>query len=237
MPVLTVPGRRRRRAARRRRPAAPASAGSRCRAAPGGRAAAPSRRCARRPRAAPPSTVSRASTTPRKSGVSTSTAGARPAPVDRLDDLGEVAGAAVGEVVAVDRGDHRVAQLHRRHRLGDALGLVGVDARRRPPGGDRAEAAAPGADVAEDHEGGGAVLAPALVDVGAAGLLADRVEIERLDQPLDPVVGLGRRQPDAQPGGAPRRRRLGVGADLDEGLAHGWHSLSEGVAPARYEDR
>jgi len=47
----------------------------------------------------------------------------------------------------------------------DGLGLAG---------GDRAEAAAAGAGVAEHHEGGGLVV-PALTDVGALRRFADRM--------------------------------------------------------------
>ena len=88
--------------------------------------------------------------------------------------LGVQPGAAVGQVVAGDAGDGGVAQAHRLHatrrpgaaRRGRAAGLAGVDL---------AEVAAPGALVAADEEGRLAVL-PALEDVGAAGLLADRVQ-------------------------------------------------------------
>ena len=111
--------------------------------------------------------------------------------VDGGDHLRPVARAAVRQVVAVDRGDHGVAQAHHRHRLGHVLGLLRVGAGRRPAGGHGAEAAAAGADVTQDHEGGRAVLAPALVDVGAAGLLAHGMEIQPLDQAADPMVGRG----------------------------------------------
>ena len=170
---------------------------------------------------AAPRTMSRASGTPRKSGVSTSTAVPGLRLVDRRDHPGEVAGAAVGQVVAVDRGDHGVAEPHDRHRLGHVLGLLRD---RRPAcgtaGGHGAEAAAARADVAEDHEGGGAVLAPALVDVGAAGLLADRMEVQAVHELADLVVGGRGRETDPQPLGpglpARGRRRVRTGtAELD----------------------
>ena len=50
-----------------------------------------------------------------------------------------------------------------------------------------AEPTAAGADVAEEHDGGGA-LAPALADVGAVGFLADGVEFERREGALDAGV-------------------------------------------------
>ena len=55
-------------------------------------------------------------------------------------------------------------------RRGDALGLVRIE-RPRQAGAHVAEGAGARARVAHDHEGGVA-LAPALADVGAAGLLA-----------------------------------------------------------------
>ena len=100
--------------------------------------------------------------------------------VDLADRLGVEPGAAVGQVVAGDAGDGRVAQAHRGHRLGDPARLVGVELGRLA-GVDLAEVAAPGALVAADEEGRLAVL-PALVDVGAAGLLAHRVQALALDQ-------------------------------------------------------
>ena len=95
---------------------------------------------------------------------------------DRADGLGDVLGAAVREVVAVDGGDDDVVEAELLHRHGDAAGLEDVE-RVGPAGGDVAEGAAAGADLAHDHHGGVA-LGPALADVGAAGLLADR------DQPV-----------------------------------------------------
>src|SRR5690606_14049240 len=91
---------------------------------------------------------------------------------------------AVGLVVTGDAGDGGVPQPHLRDRLGHAARLVTVE-RPRPAGGDVAEVAPSGADVAPDEEGRLAVL-PALVDVGAAGLLADRVQAG----PLHPALHL-----------------------------------------------
>ena len=111
---------------------------------------------------------------PEKSGMRTST------PVPGLsawicaDGLGVQPGALVGQVVAGDAGDGGVPQPHRAHRLGDAARLVAVEGRGLA-GVDLAEVAAAGALLAADEERGLAVL-PALVDVGAAGLLAHRVQ-------------------------------------------------------------
>src|SRR3954468_4718218 len=99
---------------------------------------------------------------------------------DGADDADEGGRAVVGQVVAVDARDDRVAQAHLGDRARHAQRLERV-----VPGRlarlDVAEAAAPGAGVAEDHEGGGAAL-PALPDVGARRLLADRVQPLRADE-------------------------------------------------------
>ena len=117
---------------------------------------------------------------------------------DRADHADEGAGAVVGEVVAVDRGDHRVPEAHPLHLVGDPQRLQRV-----VPGRlarlHVAEAAAPRADVAEDHEGGRAAL-PALADIGAVGLLADRVKVVVLDRLLQPAVVRAARRGDLQPG-------------------------------------
>ena len=83
---------------------------------------------------------------------------------------GEVRGTAVGQVVAGHARDHRVLEAERDHRVGDPGRLVDFG-RQRVAGVDEAEPAGPGAALAQHHERGGAV-GPALVDVGAAGLLA-----------------------------------------------------------------
>ena len=83
-------------------------------------------------------------------------------------------GSAVGQVIAGDAGHGRVPQAHRRNRLGNPAGLVGVK-QARLAGGDLAEVAPPRALVAADQEGGFPVL-PAFEDVGAASLLANRVQ-------------------------------------------------------------
>ena len=80
----------------------------------------------------------------------------------------------------------------------------------RAAGLDRAEAAGPGAGVAQDHDRGRA-LVPALPDVRAAGLLADRVERQAAEQALELVVVLARRHPRADPVGVAAQRRRAVG--------------------------
>ncbi|EGJ77981.1 putative lipoyl synthase [Streptomyces sp. Tu6071] len=106
--------------------------------------------------------------------------------VDLPDGLGVEPGPAVLQVVARDARDGRVVEVHRADRLTDAARLVAVE-RLRLARVDLAEVAAPGALVAPDEEGGLAVL-PALVDVGAAGLLAHRVQALALHEFLQLVV-------------------------------------------------
>src|SRR5207244_3152911 len=105
-------------------------------------------------------------------------------------DLGdrhrEHLGATVRQVVAVHAGDHHVPQPHTLHGCREAHRLTAVEGGRGPVG-DRAIRTVPGADVAQDHEGGGAVL-PALADVGAMRLLAHRVELEIPHQVLELCV-------------------------------------------------
>src|SRR5690606_35941845 len=74
--------------------------------------------------------------------------------------------------VARAAGDHHVLLARVLAGLGQVRRLGRVR-RLRAAGGDVAERAAAGADLAEDHERAGAV-AEALVDVRAAGLLAHR---------------------------------------------------------------
>ena len=128
---------------------------------------------------------------PRKSGVRISTL--QPGAIIRIERITptKALGAVVGQVVAVDRGDDGVTEAHRFHLVGDPQRLQRV-VPGRLAGLHVAEAAAAGADVAEDHEGGGPAL-PALADVRAVGLLADRVQVVGADLLLEaPVVGPAR---------------------------------------------
>ena len=89
-----------------------------------------------------------------------------------------------------------------------------------------AEAAAAGADVAEDHERRGAAL-PALADVGALGLLADGVEVVVGDRLLQAAVRRAARRRDLEP----RRLALAKRAPLDAGRAAGVGARSGYVNP------
>src|SRR5262245_25116901 len=132
--------------------------------------------------------------------------------LQRADRRRVVAGAAVGDVVAVDGGDDDVLEVHLRGRRREPQRLERVRRRVRLAGVDVAIAACARARVSEDLEGGGPA-APALRDVRAAGLLADRVQRGAVDQLLDVEVGrvLGRRA-HLHPFGA--ARALGDGKRL-----------------------
>ncbi len=100
--------------------------------------------------------------------------GARVEFVDLPHGLGVQPRAAVGEVVAGDAGDRGVAKAHRLNAFGDTTRLVTVECRGLA-GVDLAEVAAARALFTTDQERRLTVF-PAFVDVGAAGLFADRVQ-------------------------------------------------------------
>ena len=110
--------------------------------------------------------------------------GARAAPADRRDRLGERGRPTVGQVVAGDGSDDRVRKPHPLHRFGHATGLVGVE-RERMTRVDETEPAGPRAALAVDHERRRAV-GPALEDVRTAGFLADGDEVELAHRRAEP---------------------------------------------------
>src|SRR5213078_1681729 len=93
--------------------------------------------------------------------------------------------------------DHRVAQAHPGDGAGDAQRLQRV-VPGRLAGLDVAEPAAPRARVAEDHERGRAAL-PAVADVRAGGLLADRVEVLGVDLPAQLAIARAAGQRHLEP--------------------------------------
>ncbi len=147
--------------------------------------------------------AARAPGSPLQSGMRTSTVVRRRAATDGLDRLADGGRSSVGEVVAGHRGDHRVGQSHVGDGLRHPLGLGRVGPARRAGRVDQAEAAGPGALVAVDHEGGGAV-GPALEDVGAARLLAHRHQVEAAHGALDVA------EADAEVGLDPQPLRLAL---------------------------
>ena len=84
--------------------------------------------------------------------------------------------AAVGEVVAVDRGEHEIFPAEVAHGFGDAQRFEPVDFAAWAPRLDVAEPAAARARVAQDHDRRRAG-APALADVRTHRFLADRVQL------------------------------------------------------------
>ncbi|MNC43819.1 hypothetical protein D3C75_926980 [compost metagenome] len=106
-------------------------------------------------------------------------------------------GTTVAQVVAVHRGDHHVLQAQVGDGHGQVLRLVGVQ-RVRPAVADVTERAAPGADVAHDHEGGGAA-GETLAEVRAGGLLAHAVQLVLAQQLLDALDLRGDRNAYADP--------------------------------------
>ena len=92
--------------------------------------------------------------------------------------------AAIVEVVAGHHREHGVIETEPIDRLGHPLGFVGGGCL-RVAGVDQAEAARPGAALAEHHERRGAV-GPALAEVRAAGVLAHRDEVELAQRLAEP---------------------------------------------------
>jgi hypothetical protein len=125
--------------------------------------------------------------------------------VDLPDGLGVEPGATVGEVITRHPGNRRVAQPHRLHRLGHPPWLIPVQLG-GAAGVDLAEVATAGALVAADEEGRLPVL-PALVDVGTASRLADRVQALPAHKPLE----FSKRRPHRGPGPDPGRLALDRG--------------------------
>ena len=95
--------------------------------------------------------------------------------IDRLNTLLVVVCSTVGQVVSVDHCDDGVTQIHRFHSIGQVFWLIEVKGRRRFDGANRTESAPSGAFLACDHKGC-ITACPAVVNVGAAGFLADRVQ-------------------------------------------------------------
>ena len=78
--------------------------------------------------------------------------GLRVQPLDLAHAGGEMRGAAVRQVVAVDRRQHDVLQAHELHGARGVGGLVGIEPAARIAGIDRAEAAGARADLAHQHD-------------------------------------------------------------------------------------
>jgi hypothetical protein len=81
---------------------------------------------------------------------------------------------AVQHIIAVHRGNHRITQAQRGHRLGDPLGLPLVNDPRAPCF-HGTEATTACARIPQQHERG-TTLVPALADIGAHRLLTHRMQ-------------------------------------------------------------
>ena len=92
----------------------------------------------------------------------------------RVDDLDEMAGAAVGKIVPVDRSDDDVPKPHPGHGTGNMFGLEGIG-RKGFSMVDVAKRAGSGAQVSENHERGGS-LPETFSDIRTAGFLADGMQ-------------------------------------------------------------
>ena len=108
--------------------------------------------------------------------------GIRAAAANGSDAIDEMLGAAVAQIVAIDAGHDHILQAHVGDGAREILRLLGVR-RFGPAVGDIAERAAAGADLAENHEGRGAV-AEAFVDIRAASFFAHG------DEPVFAQLGL-----------------------------------------------
>ena len=129
--------------------------------------------------------------------------------LDRADRRRVVAGAIVGDVVAVDRRHDDVLEAHLLRGLREAQRLERVDRVARLARVDVAVPAGAGAGLAEDLERGGAAP-PAFGDVRAPCLFADRVQPGAVDQLLHVEVAAVRgRCADLHPLGAARPVRDG----------------------------
>src|SRR5260370_39628453 len=114
--------------------------------------------------------------------------------------------AAILEVVAIDAGDYHVAQLHLARHAGDVGRLIGIELHVVLSGIeflDAAKSAAARAALAENHEGGRATV-EALVDVRAARLFADGVQLAFAQAAFQVIqrfeVGLAAPRPFGQAG-------------------------------------
>jgi len=123
----------------------------------------------------------------------------------RANTIDEVLRAAVAQVIAIHAGDDDVGELQCSDRLREIDRLLGVE-RQRTSVADVAEGAAPRANVAHDHERGGA-FAEAFADVRTRGFLAHRVQAVLTQNLFDLVEARTGRRPHADPVRLAQRRR------------------------------
>src|SRR5690606_108169 len=111
---------------------------------------------------------------------------------------GVVSGAAVVQVIPVDRGQYDVTQAHQLNRLGGVLRLFRVQPAFRVAGIHCAEFAGAGTHRTHHHDGGRAV-GPAFTDVGAVGFLAHCAQAMFRDVAAHRVIALATGHTRPQP--------------------------------------
>ncbi len=115
----------------------------------------------------------------------------------RANGGGPDAGAAVGEVVAGDGGNHAMFESHFRDGISHAGRFPEVEFG-GPAGLNRAEIAGTGADITQNHDRSGAAR-PAFPDVGALSALAYRMQLIFLHETPRRLIGGAGRQFGAEP--------------------------------------
>ena len=114
-----------------------------------------------------------------------------------LDHFDELPGPAIGQVIAVNRGDHDVLQPQLRRSHGGMFRFQRINAARHP-GLDVAERTGAGANVTQDHHRG-VFLGPAFADIGASRLFANRVQPQIAHQLAGFAIALAGRRFDPDP--------------------------------------
>ena len=112
--------------------------------------------------------------------------------------LCEVSRASVGQVVAIDRREHDVGEVHFGEGDRHFRRFVQVEDSMRIARFHRAEMAAAGAGVPHQHDRRGP-SAPTFPDVGAMGLLAHSVQVQGAEEALQATVVLAGRGSDPEP--------------------------------------
>lgn len=127
---------------------------------------------------------------------------------DLADGFGEDLRAAIVQLVAIHRRDHRMAQTHKLDRPGNPYGFAGVQFR-RPAGFHCAESAAASTHIAQDHKRRRSMV-PALAHVGTTCFFADGMKILGAHQILQTRIVLPSRDRNLQPFRPGKARRVAL---------------------------